>query len=680
MKVTWFNKYWPQLLQRLSLLKSRIGVWWAEWSRRQRDNPQQVSAPGASRSIGYVPIAVVTLAGIIVSWNAYREVNDWERQRVLQEFHFAASDRILMVQRELELALGVVRDIGSFFDASSRIGRREYRKYVGPALNRYKSIVALEWIPRVTEEERAAFETNARRSFARFRMTEPGPNNDLVDVMPRSVHFPVLYVQPYQENKERLGLDLAADPDTKLKLLQTSDAGIMQLSSRIPLAAAGEEEFGFQAWLPLFESGDAVGDETEVEEELAEETVGQGGKRLRGFAAGVFHIGSIVESALANLSPSGIDIVIYDVSGDAEKSFLYRHESRKRTGSSDDAITGKSTADNRAFVQTISLANRQWEVVCNPLPRYFQLDTRSGWAVLAGGWAFTILLAIYLSTLVDRAAKIKRLVTERTLQLTLANAALNKEVAERTTAERELQLLNDTLEHRVAERTAQAEQHIRELEQFAYVTSHDLKAPLRNVANLATWLEEDLEDKHTEASREQLQLLRDRVQRMDALIEGLLEYSRIGRTEPAIDTVSVGELLDEVVDSLALPPGFTITINKDMPTLRTERLLLYQVFSNLVSNAVKHHGSSKGTVKIKVKDLGRFYQFTVADDGPGIAPQYHDKVFKIFQTLEARDYGSNTGIGLALVKKIVQEHGGSISLKSEEGKGAKFRFTWPKST
>ena len=211
------------------------------------------------------------------------------------------------------------------------------------------------------------------------------------------------------------------------------------------------------------------------------------------------------------------------------------------------------------------------------------------------------------------------------------------------------------------------------------VTSHDLKAPLRGIANLADWLHEDLKENLTEATREQLELLRDRVKRMNALIEGLLEYSRIGRTEQSMESVDVTALLAEIIDSLSPPQEFSVDIGPDMPILQTDRLQLYQVFANLISNSIKHHGSEHGHVWIEVSDKGGFYEFTTKDDGPGIAPEYHDKVFMMFQTLETKDYDTDTGIGLALVRKIVQEHGGSISLESEVGKGATFRFTWPKS-
>ncbi len=269
-------------------------------------------------------------------------------------------------------------------------------------------------------------------------------------------------------------------------------------------------------------------------------------------------------------------------------------------------------------------------------------------------------------------------VQERTAELVRINRDLSSEVTERLRAERELQELNETLEQRVAQRAAEAKRRAEELEQFAYVASHDLKAPLRGVANLAAWLQEDLAGKLNNETGEQLAFLQDRVGRMHTLIEGLLEYSRVGRIHGTKETVDTGALLAEIIDLLSLPTGVVVDVAPDMPTLHTDRLLLSQVFANLVGNAIKHHEGSQAHVWVTVRDAGRFYEFSVADDGPGIAPQYHQKVFMMFQTLAPRDMGADSGIGLALVKKIVEEHGGSITLDSEVGKGSTFRFTWPK--
>ncbi len=238
----------------------------------------------------------------------------------------------------------------------------------------------------------------------------------------------------------------------------------------------------------------------------------------------------------------------------------------------------------------------------------------------------------------------------------------------------ELTRLNTIL----AQTTTLLNKRKQEMDQFAYVASHDLKAPLRAIANLSVWIEEDLSGQLPPENLHQLQLLRGRVNRMEGLINGLLEYSRVGRTQTAIQTVDVAQLLSEIIDSLAPPPTFSIEIAPEMPTLNTQRLLLGQVFANLLSNAIKHHDRPDGHIKISVQDQGRCYQFSVTDDGPGIAPEYHEKIFTIFQTLQARDTKENTGIGLSIVKKIVETEGGTIHVQSQEGAGATFCFTWQK--
>ncbi len=258
---------------------------------------------------------------------------------------------------------------------------------------------------------------------------------------------------------------------------------------------------------------------------------------------------------------------------------------------------------------------------------------------------------------------------------------LLRDVSDRKQAELSLQERARELSqvNRILARTAAVlKTRNQELDQFAYVASHDLKAPLRAIANLSEWIEEDLSGQLHPENQHQMVLLRGRVHRMEALIDGLLQYSRVGRNEAIAEPACLTDLLNEILDTIELPPGFTVTVPPELPTLTARKILLRQVFSNLITNAIKHHNRSNGQVRIGVTDSGDEYEFTVADNGPGIAPTYHDKIFVIFQTLEARDTRESTGIGLAIVKKIVESEGGTIQVESEEGQGATFRFTWPK--
>lgn len=236
-----------------------------------------------------------------------------------------------------------------------------------------------------------------------------------------------------------------------------------------------------------------------------------------------------------------------------------------------------------------------------------------------------------------------------------------------------------TVNRRLTDTMTRLEQRNEELDQFAYVTSHDLKAPLRAIINLSSWIEEDIGATLPEENKEQFTLLKSRVHRMEGLINGLLDYSRVDRTHQSHERLDITELISEIIDLISPPDGFTITLDPNLPTLEAKKTPLVQIFSNLLTNAIKHHDRSDGNICISAKDIGNFYEFTVSDDGPGIAPAYHDKIFVIFQTLKARDDLESTGIGLSLVKKIVLAENGSLSLESEPGQGATFRFTWPKS-
>ncbi len=261
--------------------------------------------------------------------------------------------------------------------------------------------------------------------------------------------------------------------------------------------------------------------------------------------------------------------------------------------------------------------------------------------------------------------------------------AIIRDVTERQQAETALQVRANELVRltaTLAKTNEMLADRNRELDQFAYVASHDLKAPLRAIANLSEWIEEDLNGHMSDDVHHHMSLLRNRVHRMQGLINGLLDYARVGRTKAPIETVNVETLLQEVIDWLDLPPKFQVDIVSDMPTLKTQQMPLQQVFTNLIGNAVKHHDRADGHIVISARDRGHEYEFAISDDGPGIALEHHEKIFNIFQMIGTHDPLESTGVGLAIVKKIIETEGGSITLESSLGEGTTFWFTWSKTS
>ncbi|HEU4732196.1 MAG TPA: ATP-binding protein, partial [Kofleriaceae bacterium] len=227
---------------------------------------------------------------------------------------------------------------------------------------------------------------------------------------------------------------------------------------------------------------------------------------------------------------------------------------------------------------------------------------------------------------------------------------------------------------------AALEKSNRELDQFAYVASHDLKAPLRGIANLSQWIEDDLGDRLDEHTRTHLHLLRGRVVRLENLIGGILAYSRAGRETFEQATVDVGGLVGEVWELLAPPPTATLQLPTPLPHLKTSRVQLQQILLNLIGNALKYNVDRDLVITVTARRAGKRWEISVADNGIGIAPEFADKIWGLFQTLERRDKIESTGIGLSVVRKIVESQGGTAWVESELGRGATFSFTWAAET
>lgn len=218
----------------------------------------------------------------------------------------------------------------------------------------------------------------------------------------------------------------------------------------------------------------------------------------------------------------------------------------------------------------------------------------------------------------------------------------------------------------------------RELDDFAYIASHDLQTPLRGIENLSLWAIEDAEGKLPAQSEHHLNRLRSCVKKMGNLLADLLAYSRAGRLEEKVSVIDLRQLVDDIIESLSPPGPFRIEVECTVPSIQSVRVPLETCLRNLIANSIKHHDRDDGQVSISIEDHERFIRFSVRDDGPGIKQDFHERIFKIFQTLGKADPQSSSGVGLAIVEKIVSSYGGRIELESKEGAGSNFVLYWPR--
>jgi signal transduction histidine kinase len=360
------------------------------------------------------------------------------------------------------------------------------------------------------------------------------------------------------------------------------------------------------------------------------------GQRPDGFIIELFMVGPLLQPVQEALTGEGFTLAVYD---------------------GEDEILGHAKTDGariNRFVaeETLELNGIQWHAHLSPSASLLNTMHSPLPKVALGGGMFLILLVLLATHLAHGSRR-------------RANA-LRIEITQRKAAEDAISRYSRDLER-----------SNRELDQFAYLASHDLKAPLRAIDQLATWIEGDLRDQLSPETADYLRTMRSRIDRMEKLLNDLLAYSRLGRTHNEFCDVDTGALIAEVFELLGSPESFQLRLGEDLPRFVTLRVPLEQVFRNLLNNAIKHHDRQAGEIRVSCRPSEIGYEFIVADDGPGIPQEHEERVFGLFQTLRSRDEVEGSGMGLAIVKKIVETYGGNIKLRRNEPRGAAFYFTWP---
>ena len=572
------------------------------------------------RSVG-VPLGIAF--GLVVA--VFVIVSASEEESVAWSFRREVETLDRALRREFVAHSEVLWSIRSFFAGSQEVDREEFRTFVRRPLSAHSGLRALSFNQYVRDRERAAFEADLGAELGvDLVIRGNGAAGDAEPAEPREEYVVVRFIEPLAENEPALGYDVRATESRRIALERARDTGEPAATEPIQLVQDPDAGAGFLLFMPIYTTDATPPTEAERRD------------LLRGFAVAVYDAGRLFANALEVATIPAAVVSLWDESGTGGDRLL----ARSSAGAGPEAPSDRAAA---CAVTTVhGVGGRRWTLRAHPTEAYLASQTGwQAWLVLAAGLTFTGLLGALLLCMTGRAA--------------LEAARLN-EVAE---VNGRLKLTNE------------------ELARFAYAASHDLRAPLRNIDQLVSFTFEDHGEELPDGARGFLERIQKRARHLSQLLEDLLEFSRVGWIQQEPELVDTDALLRDVVELSNAGDRFTVAA-VDLPTIETFRVPLEQVLRNLVSNAIKYHDRPSGQIEVSCRDLGDSFEFAVRDDGPGIPPKHHEQVFELFRRLTSQEKVEGSGMGLALVRKIVTNRGGRVAIESDGKRGTTVRFTWPK--
>lgn len=440
-------------------------------------------------------------------------------------------------------------------------------------------------------------------------------------VYPKHNHsfiLPISYVIPLKGNEKAIGLDMAHEQNRLTAAMKARDSGKAQITGPIILVQDKAKTPGFLFYAPFYYGGSYDNKADRIQ-------------HFQGMVYAPFIVSKLMDGVLSKQNRH-IDVQISD-----GNKMLY-----------DEIETNNKRPESPFFrSQTHEIFGRQWNISLRASPEFIAANSSNDpmTILIAGVFIDALLLFLFFS-------------------MTRANT-------------RALQYANHVTEA-LEKKTRVLKRSNEELNQFAYAASHDLRAPLRGIEQLVSWIiEDDGENLHPE-TKDRLLKMQKRVMRMHGLINGILDYSQLGNQHANINKVDLNILLLEIIDGLGSPPNVEISIPEPLPVVEANAILIGQVFSNLITNAIKHNDKEQIKICIRSVEESHQFEFYVEDNGPGIDEVYHKKVFDLFHTLKPKDEIETSGVGLALIKKVVESVDGEVDIISTAGQGCTFKFSWQK--
>lgn len=594
----------------------------------------------------YDHIIYAGILGCVLSFIAFSVTFDWARKKARNDFQRIAWLEVMGVEDNILDHLSFVRSLGALQNVSDKLEEKTFLGYVRSFVSENSSLNVLMWLPKIKRTELSQHIKGADH-VRDYSLKERNDQGKFVKVSEREEYYPIYFASYENPEMEKIfprGVDLSSVKLYRKRFAKARDSGNLILKKGDQFLNKKGYGSKYLTILPVYGGGF-----------LKPVDIQERRDRLVGYVVGVEDLGDIVEKTIKKLFVTGINFSLYDLSSGVIPELVYVHQSRLQGNN----VLGHYNLSRKepSFEEEFNAGGRKWLLVAKPEANYFvETDAWAAWVVLVGGLFVTFMFSVYLFGLVKQAEKTEDLVKERTVELFEKN--------------NELKHYSDAL-------TRSNE----ELQQFAYIASHDLQEPLRMVTSFTELLKKKYGEKLDSQANDYMDFAVAGVKRMRQLINDLLAYSQVEAADSDMQVVSMVEVVEWAISNLqaSIQECQAEVHHVGLPEVTGVQSLLQRLMQNIISNSIKYRSQERLLkIDISAEKQEKQWLFSMTDNGIGVDSKYYERVFAIFQRLHTREEYSGTGVGLAICKKIIKTHRGRIWIEPGlDNIGITVNFTLP---
>ncbi|TYK67035.1 CHASE domain-containing sensor histidine kinase [Colwellia echini] len=533
-------------------------------------------------------------------------------QKIEERFNREAAHVIELVKERMTLYERFLWGAVALNDVNNKLDNNEWKTYAD-SLNLGKTYPGIHGIGIIYNIQANGLDEYLREQ----RINRPEYN--IHPFQEKYEYWPITYIEPLATNFKAVGLDVSFESNRYNGIKKSRDSGLAKLTGPIALVQGNKNNTGFLFYAPFYRGGNQYN------------TIAERQENIIGVSYAPFIMHKLITAVLSdNNQLTSLKITDQGVS-------LYDDENHQARNKIDAEPLFTTDIDAEFY-------GRVWTFhITSNIDFRKGAETSQPYYILLGGIIIDLLI----------------------LAMFLFLAKANRQAL----------VYADRVTDELNEKTICLKKSNEDLEQFAYVASHDLVSPLNAIQKLISWIKEDCIEILPETTKTHLSLLESRTQRMINLLKDLLDYSRVGRVDFDAELLQIKPLTNDIFALLDHNTNTSLTVND--AKLIFPRVPFEIIMRNLISNAIKHHDKEKINLEVTLKELPNYYQICVQDDGPGIPPELTNKALEMFQTLQPRDKVEGSGMGLSLIVKIIEHYRGKLSIESDGIRGTKVIILLP---